>query len=442
MTKKNNKKVEKQEERNTTLLVVLVAVFVVVLGVFALKAKKFDFFGKSPRQIMDGIVTKQETDFVKKFFTDNKKELFGDKVNLDVKSVMEEDGLVVVRVTINGQEKFLYLTEDYRLAWDVLSVEAVTKGKDKVLPGVDKKGDVAVNNEKLKNAIKKFLADFKVFGPGVTVEVKNITEDAGLYKISASVNKKDRDFYLTKMATKFIFQVMTLDKYKEMMNKTSKNAKKKIPPKRTVSKEKKSDKPKVDIFVMSYCPYGTQFEKGALPALRTLGDKVEARIKFVNYAMHGKKEIDENLLQYCIEEKYPNKFYDYLECFLQAGKSEECLKSQNINKTVLDGCIKETDEKFSITKNFEDRSTWSGSYPSFVIDDVDNKKFGITSSPTMVVNGEVIAPEGRDPQSILKAICSGFKTEPEECKKTLSSVPPKSGFGSGGGGSDGGGCGQ
>jgi hypothetical protein len=51
----------------------------------------------------------------------------------------------------------------------------------------------------------------------------------------------------------------------------------------------KREKPDVDVFVMSYCPFGTQIEKGLLPVWDLLGDKINLNIRFVDYAMHGKR---------------------------------------------------------------------------------------------------------------------------------------------------------
>ncbi|MBU3941884.1 MAG: hypothetical protein KKF74_03150, partial [Nanoarchaeota archaeon] len=47
----------------------------------------------------------------------------------------------------------------------------------------------------------------------------------------------------------------------------------------------KKDKPEVELFVMSHCPYGTQIEKGMLPVARLLGDKIDFNIRFCSYAM-------------------------------------------------------------------------------------------------------------------------------------------------------------
>ena len=70
----------------------------------------------------------------------------------------------------------------------------------------------------------------------------------------------------------------------------------------------KADKPKVELFVMSHCPYGTQAEKGMIPVVELLKDKISFEVKFVDYAMHGKKELDEQLRQYCIQKEQKAKF--------------------------------------------------------------------------------------------------------------------------------------
>lgn len=77
----------------------------------------------------------------------------------------------------------------------------------------------------------------------------------------------------------------------------------------------KSDKPTVELFVMSYCPYGTQMEKALIPAKELLGDKANISIKFVAYTMHGAKETQENTRQYCIVQKD----------FREAGRVERAL---------------------------------------------------------------------------------------------------------------------
>jgi hypothetical protein len=196
----------------------------------------------------------------------------------------------------------------------------------------------------------------------------------------------------------------------------------------------KSDKPVVELFVMSYCPYGTQIEKGILPVVTALGNKIDFKLKFVSYAMHGEKEVTENLRQYCIETEQNAKYLDYLHCFLDAGDAEACMTQTKIDKTKLKTCTDKTDKQFAIMNNFNDQSTWlknsqgQPTYPMFNINKADNDKYGVQGSPTLVINGKE-ASSGRDPKSLLGTICAAFNTAPAECTTELSSASPSPGFG-------------
>jgi len=145
--------------------------------------------------------------------------------------------------------------------------------------------------------------------------------------------------------------------------------------------------------------------------------------------MHGKKELDEQTLQYCIQKDFKDKYLSYLACFLKEGKTDQCLAEVGIDQEKLGVCIKQTDTEFKITENYNDKSTWlNGRFPIFDIHKKENEKYGITGSPGLVING-VVASVGRDPASLLDAICLGFKEKPEECNENLPSTTPQPGFG-------------
>ncbi|MBU3923425.1 MAG: hypothetical protein KJ592_00750, partial [Nanoarchaeota archaeon] len=198
----------------------------------------------------------------------------------------------------------------------------------------------------------------------------------------------------------------------------------------------KSDKPIVEAFVMSHCPYGTQIEKGLLPVANLLGDKIDFQIKFVYYAMHPTYgEVEEQLNQYCIQEEQNDKYLDYLTCFLgKTGTPADgatCIDETKINKAKLSSCTTKTDKEFSVLANLNDQSTWmSGRYPKFDIHKADNDKYQVGGSPTLVING-VTAQAGRDSVSLLNAICASFNDAPEECNTELSPAQPTPGFGFG-----------
>jgi hypothetical protein len=216
----------------------------------------------------------------------------------------------------------------------------------------------------------------------------------------------------------------------EMVKKT---AEKKPADEKPAAEIPKTDKPTVELFVMSYCPYGTQIEKGILPVLDTLGAKIDYKMKFVSYAMHEKLEIDENLKQYCIQKNEPKKLSVYLKCFLKDDKkAADCLKTALVNPTTLSSCIAATDKQFKITESYNNKASWSnGSYPPFDVDKDANDKYSVKGSPTLVINGVEASAAGRDSASLLKTICSGFKTAPKECSTELSATAPAPGFGEG-----------
>ncbi|MEM4641291.1 MAG: hypothetical protein QXW65_02120 [Candidatus Pacearchaeota archaeon] len=180
--------------------------------------------------------------------------------------------------------------------------------------------------------------------------------------------------------------------------------------------------PTMQVFIMSYCPYGLQILKGLLPVWREFQDKANIELRFVSYTMHGAKEEEENARMICIREEQNNKLLDYLECFVQTGNADQCLASSNIDKAKLNSCMSQRYEKY------------------FAEDKALNEKYNVRGSPTVIIDGREVSIYPRDPQSIANALCDAFKTKPSECSKAFSTINPSPGFGSGSS-SSGGSCG-
>ncbi len=193
----------------------------------------------------------------------------------------------------------------------------------------------------------------------------------------------------------------------------------------------KRDRPTVDVFVMSHCPYGTQIEKGLLPVWDLIGDKIDLNIRFCDYAMHGDKEVKEELRQVCIQEQGKPMYRKYLECFLKDGAADDkCVKEAKVDEKALAACVDKTDKQFNVIKNLTNKEGWKGRFPPFGVYADMAKKYGVSGSPTLVIN-DVVAKTGRNPKSLLDAICQGFKEPPAECKKEVSADNPSPGFGFG-----------
>lgn len=190
----------------------------------------------------------------------------------------------------------------------------------------------------------------------------------------------------------------------------------------------KRERPEVNVFVMSHCPYGAQMEKALLPVWKALKDKADISVKFCDYAMHGEKELREELRQTCIQNAFPDSYVGYLECFLGTGASDKCLAPYKIGAAALAGCIAAMEKQYSVMKNFEDRKTWVKTFPAYPVDGALNAKYGILGSPALVVNG-ARAESARTPQALLKTICQAFAAPPAECGASLSEKTPAPGFG-------------
>lgn len=269
---------------------------------------------------------------------------------------------------------------------------------------------------------------------GGKVTIKEFTEEYGLYKMIADPgNGQDVTSYLTRDASLFFPQVIDMANYAEQQKaqadaQAAEQAK-------ALSDVEKRETPTVELFVMSHCPFGTQIEKGFLPVLDKLGDKVDFQLKFVNYAMHQQKEIDEQMAQYCIQKDNPEKLVSYLGCFLKEGKGDECIDEVGLDKGAIETCVAATDEEYSITKDFEEKNNWKGNFPSFAIHNDENEAYGVQGSPTLVVNGTKVQT-GRSPSALLQAVCAGYEDAPAECDADLPTDTPSSGFGFGTSNSD------
>jgi glutaredoxin len=277
----------------------------------------------------------------------------------------------------------------------------------------------------LRAKTEKFIND-NLVPPGTNAKIKDMVEENGLYKITVTVGNQDLPAYISKDGKDFFPQVFSME---PTTTPTPSGSDASVQPASQPATQQAV--PDVELFVMSYCPYGLQMEKGILPAIEALGSKINFSLKFVAYAMHGDQEIQENLRQYCVQQQGFEKFDNYLKCFTDKSDSTACLSSAKIDTTKLASCVSATDAQFNITANAKDQSQWKGGqYPPFGIYQADNDKYGVSSSPTLVINGTTVSAN-RDPQSLLNLICSGFSNQPSACSQKLSTTEPAAGFGSG-----------
>ncbi len=271
------------------------------------------------------------------------------------------------------------------------------------------KNQKSLSTEQVKARLEDYLNKSI---PGATASLKSIVEEGDFYKVVLKVQEQEYTSYASKDGKLLFPQAIDLDDFFLSLEIV------------------KQDVPDVKLFIMTYCPYGLQAQKAILPAWELLKDNADIRIYFVNYVMHDKQEIDENVLQYCVQKEQSDKYLSYLSCFVKDGETEKCLALANVDKQKLSSCADSTDLAYGITQQYEDKESWlSGYYPQFLVNNDLNEKYQVEGSPTLVINGKVVKMDDRSPEGIKHLICSSFTEKPEQCSQTFSTEPASPGFG-------------
>jgi len=247
------------------------------------------------------------------------------------------------------------------------------------------------------------------------------SEDIGdLYKIMVSYMGDEIPVYITKDGEYFVQGIIPLTGQAIQQSPQAQQQ-----PAQDILK---SDKPKVELFVFSYCPYSLQFQKAMLSVYELLKDKADMDLIAIG-AMHGEYEKIESLRQICIEKEYgEDKLWEYIKEF--AGNTdigdcrgdEDCtdslikkiLSDLKINKDKINSCMDKDAEKIYQEQNSR------------------AKELGISGSPTFVIN-DVKVQVSRTSEAIKEIICSAFTESPVECGQTLSdqAVSPWFGYSAG-----------
>ncbi len=291
-----------------------------------------------------------------------------------------------------------------------------------VLPSAQGYKEISIDEAKAKS--EDFINSY-LMPSGSKASITETSEEYDLYKMKIDIGSESPvESYVSKDGKLFFPQAIDMAKTAgEQTGATTDQAAAPVVP----TDLPKNDKPVVELFVMSYCPYGTQIEKGMLPVMEALGNKIDFKLQFCDYAMHEKKELDENLVQYCIQKEQPTKLAAYLTCFLAEGNGADCL-AKSADKAKVESCVAKTDKEFKVTENYNSKTDWRGSFPGFNVNKAENDKYSVGGSPTLIINGKEVQ-SGRDSASLLATICAAFNTAPEECNTELNSQSPTPGFG-------------
>ena len=145
-------------------------------------------------------------------------------------------------------------------------------------------------------------------------------------------------------------------------------------------------KPTLELFVMSYCPFGVQAEEKILPIVKELGEQIDFKLQFIAQekaepsaheitpftSLHGYPEVAENIRQLLIAQEYPDRYLDYILCRgKQLEKSwETCAEKLGIDVARIQALCDAPETEQLFRENIQRAAA-----------------LGIKASPTILVDG-------------------------------------------------------
>ncbi|MCY3722843.1 MAG: multiheme c-type cytochrome [Candidatus Poribacteria bacterium] len=152
------------------------------------------------------------------------------------------------------------------------------------------------------------------------------------------------------------------------------------------SRVSRMGKPTLELFVMSYCPFGVQAEEKIFPIVKEFGDKIDFKLRFIAQekeilslqeitpftSLHGYPEVAENIRQLLIAQEYPDKYLDYILC---RGKKldkswEDCAEKYGIDVAKIQALFDSPKAEQLFRENIQRAA-----------------ELGVRASPTIFVDG-------------------------------------------------------
>ena len=264
----------------------------------------------------------------------------------------------------------------------------------------------------LKNKIESFfLENFNI-----SIDVTNIQDIGSVYQFNFYFNGEKFRMFASKDG-RYLFP--TFINLSAPITTTS------IPP----FSPKQSNFPDVKLFVMSFCPYGTQAELFMKPVYDAFKNYANFSLIFIVSvngenlskvsSLHGRLEVLEDARQICIQKYYgkdvlwnyvegfdnncyPNSIYDK-ESYIACTSEEE--KKLNINSTIIENCMNSNEVIQELMEH--QRLT---------------QQYNVHGSPTLVINNSTYNDNfGRSIGSYQRALCMAFLSQPNACFQNLTS---------------------
>ena len=269
----------------------------------------------------------------------------------------------------------------------------------------------------------------------------SMNESSGLYSMDIDVGGTKYNSFMTKDGKLLFPSGINLERQAAQPAETGSGA-----------ETPKSDKPKAELFVMSFCPYGVQAEGFMKPVADLLGSKADIKVRFIAQvfnneeeinaytdslkrnnpsvtteqikatslklnsayiiSLHGSAEAKEDLRQLCIIKNYPEKYWNYLSAF-----NKNCYPIYK-NDTALDSCWKSSASTAGIDSAKIESCVNADALALINADEQAAAAYGVSGSPTVIINGAAYNG-ARSSEGFKSVICSSFNSLPSECSQNI-----------------------
>lgn len=257
-----------------------------------------------------------------------------------------------------------------------------------------------VSKVEAQEKVEAYLKTLPIDGQ---VVIDNIVKEHDLYKLDITISGQKIQAYVSKDGS-FLFPSVIDLTASPITSATTQETE----PKKTCADIKKSDKPVLEAFIVSNCPFGVQMQRILVEIplkenikVRYMGSVVDNKVT----SMHGEAEAEENLRQICIREEQADKYWDYVSCYIKEGKSQDCLASAKIDTQKLETCMNGKGVDYA--------------KEDFALQD----KYSVPGSPTLILDGETVSEfdfGGRTAEAVKTLLCCSFSTQPSACSEALS----------------------
>lgn len=264
---------------------------------------------------------------------------------------------------------------------------------------------------------------------GQVAVLEKITQKNGLYFMNFSISGSKYNTFITMDGSMLFPQAVDLNIKAGTSNETSNEPADFDAPDSAI--------PKIDMFFMSFCPYGQMAVEGLNESEKLFGTKINIVPHYVIYdhycgygvnpatctdfskyciangtlcSMHGLSEVNEDIRQLCVYKYYPGKWWDYTDKIIstcQVSNVDTCwenvAKSVGVDTAKIKDCFtKEGETLIAAEKALDDQ-------------------VGATASPTIFINSMPFSSM-LTPEEFKTGICTAFSSKPSECSTALNST--------------------